>query len=126
MGCRRINLSGKNPHIAQDLLNEPLDVVPATASLADEGLARSQAMRTAARQALIQMQDDRALRVAFLARPRVTMPFSPGDLAAYWRNQKWVNGTLQNGGQWYGVAVVLACGSQSHSCASPPDLSLCP
>lgn len=42
-----------------------------------------------------------------LARPRVSIPFNPGDLVAYWRNQKWVNGTLQNGGQWYGVAVVL-------------------
>ena len=98
---------GKNPHIPQDLLNEPLLVVPATASLTEDSLARSQAMRTAARMALVQMQDDRALRVALLARPRVPASFGPGDLVAYWRNQKWINGQLQNGGQWYGVAVVL-------------------
>lgn len=43
---------GKNPHIAQDLLNEPLSIVSATSSLSEEGLAKAQAMRTAARTAL--------------------------------------------------------------------------
>lgn len=62
-------------------------------------------MRTAARVALVKMQDDRSLRVALLARPRT--PFQPSDLLAYWRNQKWVQGNLQQGGQWYGVAVML-------------------
>ena len=98
---------GRNPNIPQDLLSEPLSIVAGTASLTDEGLAKSQAMRTAARTALIQMQDDRAMRVALLARPRKAVTFSPGDLAAYWRNQKWVQGQLQLGGQWYGVAVIL-------------------
>ena len=98
---------GKNPHIPQDLLSEPLQIVPATASLTDEALAKSQAMRVAARVALTKMQDDRALRVALLARPRKTVVFNPGDLVAYWRNQKWVQGQLHQGGQWYGTAVVL-------------------
>lgn len=53
------------------------------------------------------MQDDRALRVALLARPRVSQELSPGDLVAYWRNQKWVQGKLQVGGRWYGTAVIL-------------------
>lgn len=98
---------GRNPHIPQDLLNEPLQVIPATASLTEASIARAQAIRTAARTALVQMQDDRALRVALLARPRVEMTFNPGDMVAYWRNQKWVQGQLQQGGQWYGVAIVL-------------------
>ena len=98
---------GRNPHIPQDLLNEPLQVVPATASLTDESIARAQALRTSARSALIQMQDDRALRVALLARPRTAVVFNPGDMVAYWRNQKWIQGQLQQGGQWYGVAIVV-------------------
>ena len=28
-------------------------------------------------------------------------------MVAYWQNQKWVQGQLQQGGQWYGVAIVL-------------------
>ena len=98
---------GRNPHIPQALLNEPLQVIPATASLTEASIARAQAIRTAARTALVQMQDDRALRVALLARPRVEMTFNPGDMVAYWRNQKWVQGQLQQGRQWYGVAIVL-------------------
>ena len=54
---------GRNPHIPQDLLNQPLQVAPATASLADESIARAQALRTTARTALIQMQYDRALTI---------------------------------------------------------------
>ena len=98
---------GRNPHIPQDLLNEPQSVIASTAALTDEGLARAQAMRTAARVALVKIQDDRSLRVALLARPRTSTPFQPGDLVAYWRNQKWAQGNLQQGGQWYGVAVLL-------------------
>eukprot|EP00435_Cladocopium_sp_Y103_P003701 s6229_g1.t1 len=98
---------GKNPHIPEDLLSEPLNIVSATASLTEQGIAKAQAMRTTARTALIQMQDDRALRVALLARPRVAQEFVPGDLVAYWRNQKWVQGKLQTGGKWYGTAIIL-------------------
>ena len=67
---------GRNPHVPQDLLSEPLSIVPATASLTDEAISRTQAMRTSARMALVQMQDDRAMRVALLARPR--FPFNQG------------------------------------------------
>ena len=74
---------GRNPHIPQDLLNEPLSIVPATASITEEAIAKTQAMRTTARRTLIEMQDDRALRVALLARPRRPMSFKAGDLVAY-------------------------------------------
>ena len=50
-------------HIPEDLLNEPSFIVPATVSLSEESVARSQAMRTSARMALIQLQDSRAMRV---------------------------------------------------------------
>lgn len=98
---------GKNPHIPSDLLNEPLSVVAGTASLTDEAVAKSQAMRTSARKAVIELQDDHSLRRALSARPRVTLPFQPGDLVAYWRQQKWSQGQLHQTGQWYGTAVVV-------------------
>ena len=48
----------------------------------------AQQIRTTARKAVIELQDSRALRKALLARPRVSRDFRPGDLVAYWRNQK--------------------------------------
>lgn len=98
---------GKGVHIPEDLLNEPLSVVPATASLTEAPVAKNQAMRTTARLALVKLQDDRAMRVALLARPRRGYDFKPGDNVAYWRDQKWVHGTLQLGGRWHGPAIVI-------------------
>ena len=98
---------GQNPRIPSDLLNEPLDLTAATASLQSTAIARTQAIRTFAREAVIQLQDNRALRLALAARPRVDIDFKPGDHVAYWRNQKWIAGKLQLGGQWYGTAIVI-------------------
>ena len=98
---------GKNPDIPSDLLSEPLHVVPATASLSDDAIARTQAVRTAARKAVVETQDDKALRRAFSARPRLNQHFQPGDLVAYWRCQKYQQGHVILGGKWYGTAVVI-------------------
>eukprot|EP00435_Cladocopium_sp_Y103_P025163 s1174_g6.t1 len=98
---------GKNPHIPSDLLNEPAQVVPLTASLSDTAIERSQAIRTTARKAVMELQDNKALRLALLARPRVAPCFQPGDIVAYWRAQKWINGVLHQDGKWYGSAIVL-------------------
>lgn len=88
-------------------MDEPLNVVPATASLAEDQMARSQAIRTAARHAVVAMQDDQSLRRALAARPRVPTDFQSGDLVAYWRAQKVHQGSVQQGGRWYGTAVIL-------------------
>eukprot|EP00435_Cladocopium_sp_Y103_P043787 s1055_g12.t1 len=98
---------GKNVHVPEDLLNEPLSIVSSTASLTDESLARNQAMRTSARTALVQLQDSRALRVSLLARPRRGFDFKPGDAVAYWRDQKWIAGKLHLGGRWHGPGIVI-------------------
>lgn len=98
---------GKNPEVPADLLSEPLHVVPATASLSDDAIARTQAVRTAARKAVVETQDDQALRRAYSARPRLNQQFQPGDLVAYWRCQKYQQGHVILGGQWYGTAVVI-------------------
>ena len=98
---------GRNPHIPEDLLNEPLSITAATASLTEDALARSQAMRVTARIALAKLQDSRAMRTALLARPRRQYEFKPGEVVAYWRSQKWVEGKLLLGGRWHGPAVVI-------------------
>ena len=98
---------GKNPRVPSDLLDEPLHVVSATASLHDSAAERAQAIRQSARKAVLELQDSKALRSALLARPRVSIPFKPGDLVAYWISQKWIQGELHNQGRWYGTAVVL-------------------
>ena len=98
---------GRNPDVPEDLLNEPQRVVSATAALTDEAIDRANKIRLSAREAVIRLQDDRSLRLALAARPRVVEDFKPGDMVAYWRNQKWVQGKLMLGGKWYGTAIVL-------------------
>ena len=98
---------GRNPMVPTDLLTEPVHVIPATASLTSEAAARSQAIRASARRAVLELQDDKALRTALAARPRVSQSFKPGDLVAYWRSQKWQQGVLHQEGRWYGTAIVI-------------------
>ena len=98
---------GKNPRIPENLLDEPLEVVPATASLYQEAIAKQVAIRQSARRAVVDLQDNRALRLALAARPRVSHFYSPGAHVAYWRSQKWVNGQLESVGKWHGPATVL-------------------
>lgn len=98
---------GRNIDIPSDLLNEPLRIVPATASLTNAAIAKSQDMRNTARKAILELQDSRALRTALAARPRAQITYQPGDLVAYWRAQKWIKGELHQQGAWYGTAIVL-------------------
>ena len=98
---------GKNPNIPQDLLDEPIGVVPATASLSDDMVAKAQALRFSALRAVLETQDDQALRRALAARPRKLIQFEPGDLVAYWRAQKYTQEGVVQGGRWWGTAVVL-------------------
>ena len=88
-------------------MDEPLEVVPATASLYQEALAKQIATRQAARRAVLNLQDSRSLKLALAARPRVHSPIAPGQYVAHWRSQKWVHGALDSQGRWYGPAVVL-------------------
>ena len=98
---------GRNPRIPTNLLDEPLQVIPATASLYEESLARQIAVRQAARKAVIELQDDKALRLGLQARKRSVQAYEPGARVAYWRTQKSHDGVIERGGRWYGPAIVL-------------------
>ena len=98
---------GLNPNLPGDLLSEPLQVVPATAGLTEAALAKAQAVRQSAREAVIRLQDDKSLRRALSARPRLTQAFQAGDCVAYWRQQKYLQGQVQQGGRWHGTAIVI-------------------
>eukprot|EP00435_Cladocopium_sp_Y103_P054627 s220_g17.t2 len=98
---------GRNPSVPSNLLDEPQHVVPSTVSLTVDAIDRAQRIRATARHAVLELQDDRALRRALNARPRVTRDFKPGDLVAYWRSQKWIKGEHHQEGRWYGTAIVL-------------------
>lgn len=98
---------GKNPRVPENLLDEPLEVIPATLPLYEEANARHVATRQAARRAVLELQDERSLRLALAARPRPQQTFAAGTYVAYWRSQKWNNGTLDNTCRWYGPAIVL-------------------
>ena len=98
---------GKNPRIPENLLDEPLDVVPATSSLYEEALAKQVAIRQSARKAVLDLQDSKSLRLALAARPRTNQWHEPGTYVAFWRSQKWIHGSLDRTGRWHGPAVVL-------------------
>jgi hypothetical protein len=118
---------GRNPSLPGDLLNEPLHVIPATAGLSDLEVEKSQAIRAAARKAVIELQDDRALRQALLARPRVPVEFQAGELVAYWRKQKYskAQGTVIQGGQWHGTAMVIGKVGRNFIIANRKQILLC-
>lgn len=98
---------GRNPHVPQDLLQENVHVPAVDASQFEPAFQRANSVRHTARLAVLQCQDDKALKAALRARPRPKKEFSSGDWVYYWRCQKWVEGKLQRGGRWHGAGVLL-------------------
>lgn len=98
---------GRNPRVPQDLLQEDPGIVASEVTSLDTVFARAQQVRQAARLAVLECQDDRALRAALRARPRPSRDFISGDWVFYWRSQKWEKGELIKGGRWHGAAMVL-------------------
>lgn len=76
---------GKNPHIPSNLMDEPRHVVPGTISLTEAAIERAQRIRPTARHAVLDLQDDRALK-------RALSECSP---SCFQRFQTWRFGCLQ-------------------------------
>ena len=98
---------GRNPRVPQDLLQDHPHVPAVDATEHDPVCSQAHSVRQVARKAMLECQDDRALRAALRARPRPARDFQSGDWVYYWRSQKWINGVKVDGGQWYGAALVL-------------------
>ena len=98
---------GRNPRLPEDLLQEDVHVPAVDASQFEPAFQRAHVVRHTARLAVLQCQDDKALKGAIRARPRPKKDFSSGDWVYYWRSQKWVNGRLIKGGRWHGAALLL-------------------
>ena len=98
---------GRNPSIPEDLLQENPNLAVSESITCDDASAQANAVRQAARKAVLECQDDKALRAALRARPRVFKDFKSGDWVYYWRSQKWDKGVLINDGRWYGPALTL-------------------
>ena len=88
---------GRNPRIPQDLMQDDVHVQAVYASQFAPAFQRAHVVRHTARLAVLQCQDDRALKAALRARPRPRKEFASGDWVYYWRSQKWVQGQLQKG-----------------------------
>ena len=80
---------GRNPRIPQDLLQEDPHAPSIDASLEESPFDRAHTVRQAARRAVLECQDNKALKAALRARPRVKQEFRSGDWVYYWRSQKW-------------------------------------
>ena len=98
---------GRNPRVPADLVQESPCPIAATSPLHDANAARAQEIRTQARIALVQSQDDISLRTALAARPRAERDFLAGGCVLHWRSQKYEKGVRMVGGRWYGTAIVM-------------------
>ena len=98
---------GRSPRVPGDVLQEQPNPVVSDAIEFDSLLQKANSVRQAARKAVLECQDDRALRAALRARPRLLKPFKKGDWVYYWRTQKYVGGVRVEGGRWYGAAMIL-------------------
>ena len=117
---------GRNPRIPTNLLDEPLQVTSATASLYEESLARQIAVRQAARKAVIELQDDRALRLGLQARKRSAQAYEPDARVAYWRTQKSHDGVIET--RWslvWSCDCVGVCRSKPGGYSQEADLPMC-
>ena len=85
---------GRNP---SDLLQKSPNVVSSDAVLTEPAYAAQSRVRLAARQAVIASQDQKALREALRARPRLRRDFESGQWVAY----------VIRACRWYGPALVL-------------------
>ena len=101
---------GRDPVPPGDLLQTNPDVVSATMPLYDDTAARAQQIRHAARLAVLETQDDRAMRLALAARPRLRREFQSGNRVRYWRKQlgsREAQGYRTKHARWHGRAVVV-------------------
>ena len=70
---------GRNPRIPQDLLQEDPHAPSIDASLEESPFDRAHTVRQAARRAVLECQDNKALKAALRARPRGKQEFRSGD-----------------------------------------------
>ena len=99
---------GRNPRLPGDVLQEQPNPAVSDAIGFDSLLQKANSVRQAARKAVLECQDDRALRAARRARPRLLKPFKwVIGCIYYWRTQKYVGGVCVEGGRWYGAAMIL-------------------
>ena len=98
---------GRNPRIPQDLLQDDPHLPAVDATESDSPFDRAHLVRQAARQAVLECQDHKALKAAIRARPRLRQDFCSGDWVYYWRSQKWSDGQLLRGGRWHGAGMIL-------------------
>lgn len=96
-----------HPFLKTSSLQENPNLAVSESITCDDAGAQANAVRQAARKAVLECQDDKALRAALRARPCVLKDFKSGDWVYYWRSQKWDKGVLINDGRWYGPALTL-------------------
>ena len=91
---------GRNPKVPADLLQDNPDLNAIEHSQRDDAHEKAHSVRLAARKAMLEVQDSKALKAAIRARPRPHRPFQSGDWVYFWRTQKWIKGELERGGKW--------------------------
>lgn len=99
-------LFGRSRPIPEDLCSTEAQRNPQVNSMIVNGdiLERVSRCRRHAREAFARCMDDKSLRAAQEARPRVYRSFGMRDLVCFWRKQK--AGESPSKGRWHGPAVV--------------------
>ena len=94
---------GRNPRVPADLVQESPCPIAGTSPLHDANAARAHEIRTQARIALVQSQDDISLRTALAARPRAERDFLGRRLCVILEiSEVWTGGSNGRGSLvWY-------------------------
>ena len=79
------HIFGKNIRIPGDLLDEQRCVAARSLSQASDALSRCHNIRMAARQALLEEEDDKAFKIATDKVNTSHYDFATGDIVCYWR-----------------------------------------
>ena len=99
---------GRDPELPGDLLQDLPNVISSSACLHDDVAAHTARIRSNARLAVMQFNDNLATRRALDQRPRPLREFSVGDEVAVWRRGTG-NGApgKQRRAQWRGPGIIL-------------------
>ena len=111
---------GRDPELPGDLLQDLPNVISSSSTLHDDVAAHAARVRSSARLAVMQFNDNLATRRALDQRPRPLREFSVGDEVAVWRRGTG-KGALgkQQRAQWRGPGIILGAVRGNYFVAMP-------
>ena len=111
---------GRDPELPRDLLQDLPNVISSSSILHDDVAALTARIRSTARLAVMQYNDNLATRRALDQRPRPLREFAVGDIVAVWRRGTGKGAPVkQRRAQWRGPGIILGAVRGNYFVAMP-------